>query len=540
MHALLTRIKHNWKSGLTVSLVSIPLSVSLAVASHASPSMGIVTAIWAGFIAALVGGSHFNVVGPTGALSGILAVYAISHGADALPTLAVASGLCILAAYMLHLEKYLVLIPGSAIHGFTLGVAFIIGLNQLNFAFGLSGLTQHEKFINNVAESLRHIGSASLAVLLVFLASLAFLMLCKKFIPKLPGAIFLAPLGIGMGFLSTQQILPFTLPTLGSLYPHITTGLFLPHALRLEQGMVVPVLAVAVVAIVETMVSAKIADGMTNTRYHKQHEMRGLAFANIASGMMGGIPATAALARTSLNVKTGATHKFSALISSISIAFISLVLLKYFVYIPLAIIAAILVFVAVNMVEASHFKRMFAHDRKNLYVALVVAFVTIYEDPIIGIVLGVGLALLLLIEKLSRGQFDLIVNDQQKNVTTHITDERLHEVVDGSDTIVYSIAGLLCYVNSESHVERFHKKLNGFKHIILRMRSVYYIDLDGVEAFDEIIRTIQAQGKEVYVTSVNPLIAEMLNGSEAYRALQNQKRVFAKSTDALKQLGFRM
>ena len=120
-------LKNNWKSGITVSLVSIPLSISLAVAANATPLMGIITAIWAGLLASILGGSNFNVVGPTGALSGILAIFAISHGADALPGLAIVTGLIIIIFFVFHLEKYIILIPSSVIHGFTLGVAFIIG-----------------------------------------------------------------------------------------------------------------------------------------------------------------------------------------------------------------------------------------------------------------------------------------------------------------------------------------------------------------------------------------------------------------------------
>lgn len=149
---IISATKLNWKSGLTVSLVAIPLSISLAVASHASPVVGILTAIWAGLVAALMGGSNYNVVGPTGALSGILASYAILHGSETLATVALLSGVIIYLAYVFRLHKYLVFVPGSAIHGFTLGVAFIIGLGQLNFALGITGLTAHEKFIDNLLE----------------------------------------------------------------------------------------------------------------------------------------------------------------------------------------------------------------------------------------------------------------------------------------------------------------------------------------------------------------------------------------------------
>jgi len=529
----------NLKSGLTVSLVSIPLSVSLAVASHASPVMGIVTAVYAGLISALFGGSNFNVVGPTGALSGILATVAIAYGVEVLPTLALMSGVIMLLAYALKLERYLVFVPGGAIHGFTLGVAFIIGLNQLNFALGLSGLPGHEKFIENVLESLKHLGATSPTNLAIFSLALVALFGFKKFVPKLPGAIFVAPLGIVLGLLSANNLIPVAIRTLESLYPTMSFSLFLPHGVVFNLSLVGPALAIALVAILETMLSAKVADGMTKTKYHKQNEMRGLALANLASGIMGGIPATAALARTSLNVKTGATDKLSAMISSVSVAVISLFLLGYFKFIPLAVIAAILVYVAIQMVEAEHFFRMFKYDKKNLLVSLLVAVITIVEDPIAGILFGVAAASLLLLEKLSRGQFDLVLNANKKMVG-RMSGETLEAIVKNSDTILYSFKGLLCYINSEAHVQRFHASLNGHKHVILRLRSVYYIDLDGVEAFEEIVNLIEGQGKDVYLTSVNPIVSEMLSESACYKRLVANGRVFGKSVDVLKSLGFKL
>src|SRR5438552_3649157 len=131
---LITRIKSNWQPGITVALVSIPLSLSLAIASQAAPIAGIITAIWAGLAASFFGSSNYNIVGPTGALSGFLAAYAMSHGACNLPMLALVSGIFILVAFIFKLERYIKLIPSSTIHGFTLGVAGIIALNQLHFA----------------------------------------------------------------------------------------------------------------------------------------------------------------------------------------------------------------------------------------------------------------------------------------------------------------------------------------------------------------------------------------------------------------------
>ncbi|MFA5935372.1 MAG: SulP family inorganic anion transporter [Patescibacteria group bacterium] len=531
------RLATNWKSGLTVSLVSIPLSVSLAVASQSTPTAGIITAIWAGLLAAIFGGSHFNIVGPTGALSGILAVYALAHGFSSLSMLAIVAGCFIFLAYVLKLERFLVFVPASTMHGFTLGVAVIIACNQLNFALGLSGLASHEHFIQNVFESVKHVGVASPVAIAIFLIVLALLLLLARVMPKIPGAILVTPIGILLGYLSANGTIGIQIQTLSSKFPDISGKLFEAPQLFLDGSLFVPAITVALVAILETMISAKIADGMTRTKHDKRKEMLGLSLANIGSGIMGGIPATAALARTSLNIKSGGTHRFSAGISSVSVAIISLLLLSSFRYIPLPIIASILVFVAIRMVETEHFLRMFTLDKRSFTISLIVAGVTIYYDPIVGLLFGTAVSLIIFMERLSHGQFELIVNDQDRHVLQKVTAEDLENVVGEGETIIYSIKGQLAYINSASHIARFEQKLNGYKNIILRLRELYFVDLDGVDAFEEIVDLIHAQGKRVIITGVNPLISKMLEESPAYKKLEQEGFVFSRTGEALSMLG---
>lgn len=536
---ILQRIRENWKAGLTVALVSIPLSVSLAVASETSPVIGIITAIWAGLIASIFGGSNFNITGPTGALSGILASYAILHGSSSLAMLAIVSGVMILFAYFLRLERFLVFVPGSTIIGFTLGVAFIISLNQLNFALGLSGMAKHEHFIENVFESLRHVGDLDLGTFIVFGVFLAFLFVFMKLIPKIPGAILLAPVGIGLGYVSVNNMVPLELITLGTQYPDLNGRLFLMPEFFFDRSLLITGFAVALVAILETMISAKIADGMTKTRHEPRKEMLGLGLANVVSGLAGGIPATAALARTSLNVKSNATHKMSATISSIFIAIISLVLLPYFSYIPLAVIAAILVFVAFRMVELHHIKYLWKHDKKHFALMLAVAAITIYEDPIVGILLGTTIALLLFMEELSRGYFDLAMNDVKTGKLKLYSGSQMQEISKDSHVLVYSIKGQLVYINGQAHINRFQNSIKEYKAVILRLRELHFIDTDGISALDEIIDEIKKQGKPVALTGVNGNIQQRVKHElNHFAALKKNGMIFDKTVDALESFGY--
>lgn len=535
----LANIRNNWQSGLTVSLVSIPLSVSLAIASGATPVMGIVTAIWAGLIASIFAGSNFNIVGPTGALSGILATHVIVNGLDTLSLVAIVTGIIIFIAYLLKLERYMKFIPANTVQGFTLGVAFIIAFNQFNFAFGIKGLTPHERFIENVFDSISHLGQGSLQTAIVFFVFLVAMFGLIKAAPKLPTilrlppAVLLSPIGILIGYLSLKGLIPLQLQTLGERYQDLSGTLFLPANFTLiSRPVVMTSITVAIIAILETMISAKIADNLTKTKHQQSQEILALSLSNIASGLMGGIPATAALARTALNIKSGADNRMSATISSICIAIISIFLLTFFKFIPMAVIAAILVTVAVRMVEREHLVRMFHLDRKNFVIALIVAAVTIYIDPIIGILVGAAISLFMFMDKLSRGHFEMIINDNNYNIVDSIAGEKLTELKDNSHALFYSIKGHLTYIDGQAHVARFEKDIQKYEIVVLRLKELFLIDLDGIDALDEIIEAIEGKGKVVLICGVHGLLTHLPKASKHYKKLAEKGHVF-KDTEAV-------
>lgn len=542
-NSFLKNIKNNWKSGLTVSLVSIPLSISLAVASNATPIMGIITAFWAGLIASIFGGSNYNIIGPTGALSGILAMFAVTYGIASLPALAIMSGIIILIFFILHFERYIILIPSSVIHGFTLGVAFIIALNQFNSALGLQNLVKHEKFINNVMESFANIRRFDGWTTILFLSTLAILFVFLKLIRKIPGPIIVAPIGIFIGYLSESGLIEMKFQTIHSKFGEIVgsqifqaPGLFFNI---FDANLLKAAFAIAIVAILETLISAKIANGMTKTKSDNRKEMMGLGFANIASGLFGGIPATAALARTALNVKSGAKSKMSATISSIAIAIVSVILISYFKYLPMAVVASILVYVAFRMVEAEHFKHIYTHNKSAFGVSLMVATITVIQDPIIGILVGSVVSLLIFVNHFSKAQSEIIVNKNKKMVAK-IQTLKFNEVEKhGGDVIVYRFAGQMNYINSQSHLDNLNK-MNGIHTVILNFRNLFYIDMDGIDSLKEIIETMKVAGKKIIITSAGPFILPALEREEWFSNMKQTSLVFNSTTEALKTLGFEM
>lgn len=528
MHSLFKThlFKENWKSGLTIGLVSLPLSLSLAVASGVSPISGIITAVWAGLIASIFCSSNYNIIGPTGALSGLIMSYATAHGADTIPMLAISVGFFILLAYLLRLEEYLIFIPSSVIHGFTLGVALIIGLNQINFALGLQNIPKHEKFIDTIGESFRHMSNSSWESTLLFFIFFFSLFVIRKVLPSIPGIIILSPLGILIGYLSTKNILPSTFQTLGTIFGDITPKLFQASSFTFTKALIIPALVIALIAILETMLSAKIADTMTKTKHNPRKEMLGLGLSNLISGIVGGIPATAALARTALNIKTGATHRISQMISSLLIAAVSFLFLSHFNYMPMPVIAAILVFIATNMIEREHFERLYHHDKTNFFISLMVAVITVYEDPIMGILSGSVISLLLLVNTISKGRHEVMVHEIQQEESSALPAKKMN-------VLIYSFKGKLVYLNSQAHISRFQEDFKHYSGIILQCAELYFIDLDGIDTINAIIETAQNRGQAILIAGANSYIEMMLLNAQHFKNLKSKGLVFSTTQAAL-------
>ena len=262
---LLTTIKQNLGPGITVALVNIPLSISLAVASDASPAMGCVTAIWAGSICAFFGGSQFNIVGPTGALSGLLSIASVQHGQDVLPLLAIMSGFLSILVFASNMDKLALFVPSNTMQGFTIAVSIIIACNQINFALGLDKLPRHPSFVDNVVENLSHIQDTEWQAVVMFISFLAGQVTLGKLFPRIPWAVVMSCIGIFLGYLSgTDGIMGYKIRTLDSRYPGLSLSLFDIPSFRPEYfvpqtlyALTLTSLSITFVAILETLISAK-------------------------------------------------------------------------------------------------------------------------------------------------------------------------------------------------------------------------------------------------------------------------------------------
>lgn len=537
-----TKILQNWKSGLTVSIVSIPLALALAITSGATPTQGIITAFWAGLLGAFFASSNYNIIGPTGALAGILVSYALTHGYQVLPLVAILSGLLIMAAYLFHLDKYIIFIPRSVVHGFTLGVAFIIGLGQLDNIFGITDLHKTDSVLQNVLLTFQNLNQANWSVFIIFIITTLFIIFWNKKFPKIPGAAIAAFLGI-----ITMLTLPLlgyspSILTLGDKYPSIHATLFENPFAQFQLGTLLSkdlwmlAVATAIIAILETLLSGQIADTMTETKFNRRKEVFGLSIANIGSGLMGGIPATAALARTALNIKSGANHKTSAMVNAFFVGLIALFFIGFFKLIPMVVIASILVVVAIGMVEKKHFIHLVENEKIAFILSILVAVIVVAEDPIAGILVGTVIALLIFVNKLSYGQTEILLWKNGKMTEALLKNDFLKKAVIDSDIVVYKISGTLTYVNMPAHLEAVQKIKNN-NYVIISLRHSFYADIDGIDYLGEIIEILRKNdNKKILLTGINREIENLIHKKPFYQKKLIEGKIYKRTSEAINEI----
>ncbi|CAE6933578.1 yvdB [Symbiodinium sp. CCMP2456] len=404
----------NWQSGLTVAMVSVPLSISLGIASvsggdPAAPLMGVSTAFWGGLCASLFSSSDFNIIGPAGALSGMLSSATIKFGgAGVLPYLSLLSSAVICLIYLLGLQRYLLLMPTAVFEGFTLAVAFIIGLGQLQMALDLRpDGHKSEHFHENVLRSIQALHSYSLAPAILFFVVTVLLLTLVKYASKIrgksiPWTVLLPLFTILLGYLSDKDMLGgIILPTLKDKYGTLQARIVEVPSVPLADfaagdvfGLIRNAFGIAFVAILETLISAKIAEQRMNYPFDSGRETFGLMVCHAVCGVVGALPPTGVFVRTSLNVQLGATHRLSQMINAIAVFLIFVVAMPVFSYLPQAAVAALLVFASIRMAPVHYIAKLWRTDKKSCFLLVLTSLICIFVDPVYGLIVGMVVALL--------------------------------------------------------------------------------------------------------------------------------------------------
>ena len=518
-------------AGVIVAIIALPLSIALAIASGVSPEQGLYTAIIAGFVIALFGGSSVNISGPTAAFATIVAGVVASHGLSGLIIATIMAGVLLILMGLFRFGSLIKYIPTTITTGFTAGIAITIVIGQikdflgLTFAEGTHAIETVEKLeaiFSSIATVNFHsvlVGCIGMAILILWpmlgrAGNGVFFKICSKIPPSI--------IAVAVGILLVQ-FTPLEVNTIGTLYPDLSSGFPVPSLPSFDFETVKAVLpsafTIAILAAIESLLSCVVSDGMIGDRHNSNTELISQGLGNICSGLFGGIPATGAIARTAANVKNGGRSPIAGMVHAVVLPLFLLVLMPLAKMIPMPIIAAILFMVAYNMSEWRHFVRICKNSPKSDILVLVVTFaLTVVFDLVVAIAVGMVLAAVLFMKRMS-----------------DVTNVRRWDGESGSNTkslpegvAVYEINGAMFFADTEKLIEISPE--DGTRAVIIRMSGVPAMDSAALEKLEELLGYCRERSIALIFSHVNPQPMSVMKKSGFADKLG--ERGFAENIDA--------
>lgn len=513
-------------AGVTVAIVALPLALGFGVSSGLGAEAGLVTAVVAGALAAAFGGSHVQVSGPTGAMTVVLVPIAAAHGASGVLTVGLIAGLVLVGLAIARTGRYLRYIPASVVEGFTLGIACVIGLQQLPNALGVDGLdSDHVLTLTRDAIN-RFLDHPQWIPVGIAIAVAAVMLVGARWKPEVPFSILTVIAATVVVELAGWDAVA-TIGALPAGLPAPSLGFVELSAIPTLLGSAV---AVAALAALESLLSASVADGMTVGRRHDpDRELFGQGLANIAAPLFGGVPATGAIARTAVNVRAGATSRLAAFTHAAVLAAVVYVAAPLVEGIPLAALAGVLLATAIRMVEVGALHAMVRATRSDAVVLVATAVVTVVVDLVFAVLVGSVVAAVLALRSIARhARLDQV--DITDDLPRDTSDEE-HALL-AEHIVAYRIDGPLFFAAAH----RFLLELPGITPVsvlILRMSRVTAIDASGVLALKDTIDTLERRGIAVYVSGIRDGHHRPLEALGVMTRLATQGRVFATTGDAI-------
>lgn len=514
-------------AGLLVALVALPLAMSFAISIGVNPEYGLYAAILGGVVAALFGGSEFNVTGPTGAFVAVLSGVVFQFGYEYLLVAGLLSGMLLLVGGVFKFGRMIEFIPYPVVIGFTSGIAVIIFSTQLGSIFGLTGLERHEYFHENILVFFEQVSTLQWSALLIAVSTAVLMIAIPRLHPKLPSALIgiivvtvLAVL-LGLDVPNIQTVfggIPREIPAFS--FPHITGSIII---------QLLPSAAViAFLGSIESLLSCVISDGMTRKRHDSNAELVGQGIANLLVPFVGGIPVTGALARTAVNVKAGAQTRFSAVFHSLFLLVIMLVFAPLVNFIPLAALGGVLVVVSYRMAEAKHFKELlFSGDRPDAAVMLLTFLLTVFLNITVSIVVGLVLASLLFMKRMSELNVEATVIDRSGEESHFVpTSEQLR----CPHISMYTVQGALFFGAARRLVNAL-QNVHQARALILRLKHVPVIDATGMNALRNIL---EMHGTEhaIYVVGATSAVDAAMQKA-GLKAIIGEDHFFAHTRNAI-------
>src|SRR5690625_1867907 len=483
-------LRHSWRgdlvAGVTVGIVALPLALAFGVSSGVGAEAGLITAIVAGLVAAVCGGSNVQVSGPTGAMVVVLAPIVVSHGIGSVALVSLLAGLIVLAAGVTRLGRTVSYIPWPVIEGFTVGIGLIIFLQQVPAALGVDGSGHSTNAAVAAVESVIDADWPGAFFPLCAVAVVAVIMLfLGRVSGRLPAsfiAIVIVTLGASLLRLPVDTIgeLPGSLPM--PAFPAIN-----PESLLSLLG---PACAVAALAAIESLLSARVAASMAETGpVNADRELVGQGLASIASGFFGGMPATGAIARTAVNVRSGARTRASAIVHSLALLAVVYLAAKIVAPIPLAALSGVLMATAARMVSPGAITRVLRSTRSDAIVFVITAIITVSFDLIVAVGIGIAVSAFFALRALS------------KSSGVH-REELPGSYVAGDEQIgLFRIDGSLYFGAAERILDHVNGH-EGIEVVILRLSQVQLVDATGAHTLTELVTALERRGGTVLIKGI--------------------------------------
>jgi len=508
-------------AGLTVAVVALPLALAFGVASGLGAEAGLVTAVVAGLLAALLGGSNLQVSGPTGAMTVVLLPIVAQFGTSAVLVVGLLAGLFLIALAAIGAGRWMQYVPLPVVEGFTLGIAIIIGLQQVPAALGVT--VEGEKVLGRAIEAVRLWFAAPqwAPVLIAGFVALSML-LAIRFRPGLPVSL---PAVIVATF--TVQWFDLDAETIGSIPLGFPAPSLPDVPWSALSSLVVPALAVAALAALESLLSATVADAMSvGERHDSDRELFGQGMANLAAPLFGGVPATAAIARTAVNVRTGARSRSAAAIHAVALLVVVLVAAPWVGRIPLAALAGVLLATVVQMVEVSSLRAVVRATRGDALVLVATTLATVLFDLVTAVIIGLVVAGLFALQQMSRSaRLDATPLD----TSDHSEEER---ALLAEHVIAYRLDGPLFFGAAHRFLLEL-SELGDVRVVILRLGRIQTLDATGASVLGDTIGTLEHRGITVLLSGIRDEHHGVFEALGVYEHLAHERHIFATTPEAI-------
>ncbi len=507
----LKQLRGDIMGGLTVGVVALPLAIALAIASGVKPEQGLYTAIFAGFVIAVLGGSRAQISGPTGAFIVIVFGIVQKYGYDGLVVATLIAGVLLIIMGLARMGAFLKFVPYPVVVGFTSGIAIIIFSSQISDFLGLKLEKVPADLVEQWIEYFKHIATIDPYTFAVGIASLAIIIVWPKVTHKVPG-----PLIAILVVTFAVQYFQFPVDTIGSRFGAVPSSLPTPHfpavSWQMVQEMFSPAITIAILAGLESLLAAVVADGMMGTRHRSNMELIAQGAGNITSVMFGGIPATGAIARTATNIKSGGTTPISAIIHCVFLLLVLLFVSKWAAMIPMATLAAVLIVVAYNLSEWREFSQLLKSPKGDVAVLLVTFFLTVFIELTVAIQVGILLAAFLFLQKMStETHVDVITENLKDDEEFQTRDMTGISIPAGVE--VFEIYGSLFFGAVRQFKESIRVVAKKPRVLILRMRQVPTIDASGVHVLEELAEEALENGQILVFSAVSRSVYRVLRKS---------------------------